>query len=708
MKKLKKLTALIFSAVLLLNICIPASAEQIRVTDSFTHQDTGSGTKLSVAMPDAFAVETIVNARSLGLEESYGTIVDIDCDKNGNCFILSEDGIIVEFDRQFKFVKYHEPVDNSGKPYDFYGAKGIYVNDGEIYIADTMNSRVVCFKDNKALKEIVMPESALIPSDFVFSPTKVEKDSKGYLYVISEGSYYGAVMYDPDGEFAGFYGANTVSAGVLSTIGYIWDTLTSNDTKRAKKVKTLPFQFVDICIDNKDFVYTCTGLTSDTNSTGQIRMLSPGGSNILYRRQHNGSRVGSSSFVFGETDYAKRLNKKIDQDFESIKVDENGFIYALDLTYGLIYVYDTDCNLLTAFAGGRGNGKQNGVFPSPVALSLYGNRVYVADSLENSVTVFSMTDFGNDLFSAQKKTLESKYSESEELWRKVLKKDSHNQLALRGMAKVCYIKGDYQKALEYSEEGLDYVIYGQALKMVQDEFINKNFTWLFLGAIAVIALIIVLIIYKKKKQIRLIKNGKLKMFFNGFLHPFDAYNAVRYKNMGSLKIALVMTVLYFVSSVLTVLCCNFRYTSFDTTTFSSTFQLVKSVGLIILWSLANWGVSVLLQGIGKFKHVFIVTAYSVLPIIIYNFISIPVSYLITSPTSTLMDGMSLVAMFWTGIVLTIGLMIIHNFTFPRFLASVAIGLFFMLLIILIVFIFGILITQLWGFVVTIFMEVIYR
>ena len=106
-----------------------------------------------------------------------------------------------------------------------------------------MNSRVVCFKDNKALKEIVMPESALIPSDFVFSPTKVEKDSKGYLYVISEGSYYGAVMYDPDGEFAGFYGANTVSAGVLSTLGYIWDTLTSNDTKRAKKVKTLPFQF---------------------------------------------------------------------------------------------------------------------------------------------------------------------------------------------------------------------------------------------------------------------------------------------------------------------------------------------------------------------------------------------------------------------------------------------------------------------------------
>lgn len=708
MKKVKKLIALIISAVLLLNIGIVASAVQVRVTDSFTHQDTSGGNTVSVAMPDAFEVEAIVDARSLGLEEAYGTIVDIACDENGNCFILSEDGIIVEFDKNFDLVKTHNPTDASGKPYDFYGSKGIYVKDSEIYIADTSNSRVVSFKDDKLVREIVMPESALIPSDFVFSPTRVEKDSKGYIYVISEGSYYGAVMYDPNGEFTGFYGANTVSASVLSTLGYIWDTLTSNDTKRAKKVKTLPFQFVDICIDNNDFVYTCTGLTSTTNSSGQIRMLSPGGSNILYKRQYNGTRSSSSSFVFGETDYAKRLNKKINQDFESIAVDENGFIYSLDLTYGLIYVYDTDCNLLTAFGGGRGNGKQDGVFASPVSLSVSGNKVYVADSLENSVTVFSMTEFGKDLFTAQKKTLDSKYTESEEYWLRVLKKDAHNQLALCGIAKISYIKGDYEKALEYSEEGLDYVIYGQALKMVQDEFINKNFTWLFLGTVFIIALLIFLIIFKKKKQIKLVKNEKIKIFLGGFLHPFDSYNLIRYKQKDSIKIAVVMTGLYFVSDVLAVLCSNFRYTRFDAATFSSGFQLLKSIGLIILWSLANWGVSVLLQGIGKFKQVFTVTAYSVLPIVIYNFVSIPISYLLTSPTSTLMEGMKLVAMIWTGIVLTIGLMIIHNFTFPRFVASVAIGLFFMLLIVLILFIFGILITQLSSFIVTVFMEFIYR
>lgn len=708
MKKIKRLAVLMLSAVLLFSNSNIASASQIRIADSFTHQDTASGTQVSVAMPDVFKTEKVVDARTLGLEESFGVITDIVCDENGNCYILSEEGKIVEFDKNYNFVKYHAPLDSSGEPCDFYGAKGIYVDQGEIYVADTSNSRVVHFKDDKLIKEIVMPDSALIPSDFVFTPTKVAKDSKGYIYVISEGSYYGAVMYDPAGEFIGFYGANTVSASVLSTLGYIWDTLTSNDIKRAKKVKTLPFQFVDICTDHNDFVYTCTGLTSDQNSSGQIRMLSPGGTNILYRRLHNGQRVGASSFTFGETDYAKRLNKKINQDFESIQLDDNGFIYGLDLTYGLIYVYDSDCNLITAFGGGRGSGNQESVFSSPIAIAVSNGRIYVADSLDNSVTVFSLTDFGANLLAAQKKTLDSKYSESEELWLNVLKADSCNQLALRGMAKISYMNGDYEKALKYSQEGLDYVIYGQALKMVQEDFINNNFTWLFLGLIALIAIIVFFLVYKKKNKITLIKNDKIKTFLNGFIHPFDSYNEIRYKDKGSMKIAIVMTVLYLVSSILTALCSNFRYTSFDESTFNSFFQIIKTVGLILIWSLANWGASVLIQGIGKFKHVFIVTAYSVFPIIICNLILIPISHLITTPTSTLMNGLSLVAMAWTGIVLTIGLMIIHNFTFPRFVTSVAIGLFFMLLIVLIVFIFGILITQLGSFVVTILMEIIYR
>lgn len=708
MKVRKKVFTVLLSVGLMLSFGLTSSAEQLRSTDSFTHQDTRNGKQISVAMPDVYRPIGTVDASSLSLKEGYGTISDIACDEQGHCFVLSEDGVIVEFDENFQFVSYRTALDVAGKEMDFAGARGIYVREDELYIADTMNARVLCLRGNQVIKEIVLPESSLIPSDFVFSPTKVAKDSKGYIYVISEGSYYGAVMYSPQGVFLGFYGANTVKGGVLSTLETIWDSLTRNDIKRAKTVKTLPFQFVDICIDKNDFVYTCTGITSQSNASGQIRMLSPGGTNILFRRQYNGVRTGASSFVFGETDQVKRLNKKIVQDFENVQVDKNGFLYALDSTYGLIYVYDTDCNLLTAFGGGRGTGTQTGVFASATALAVCKDRVYVADSQYNNVTVFSLTEFGYSLLSAQRKTLDAAYAESRSDWEYVLKRDAYNQLAMRGMAKISYINGDYENALRYAEEGLDYVIYGQALSILQTKWITRNFTWLFCGVILITALIVTVVIYKKKKGLRLIQNHKIKVFLGGFIHPFEAYSAVRYQNMGSVKITIGMMAAFFVSSVLAAICSNFRYTSFDEASFSSLFQILKTIGLILLWSLANWGISVLLQGIGKFKHVLIVTSYSVLPLVICNFVSVPLSYLITSPTSTLMSGLNLVAMIWTGIVLTIGLMQVHNFTFPRFAASVAGGLFFMVLILLVAFIFGILITQLGGFVITILMEAIYR
>lgn len=708
MRITKRIAVFTIALILVLGSCITASASQISTVDSFTHQDISGGGIKSVSMPDVYSTDGVVDAVSLGLSEDYGTISDMACDDNGNCYILSEDGVIVEFNTDFKFVAYHNLVDDKGKAVDVSGARGIYVSGDELYISDTENGRVLCCVNDIVVKEINMPESALIPSDFVFSPTKVEKDGKGYLYVISKGSYYGAVMYDPAGEFIGFYGANTVKGGVLTTLSYIWDSLTQNDVKRAKKIKSLPYQFVDICIDKNDFVYTCTGLTATDNNSGQVRMLSPGGTNILYDKTSGGARVDSKTFNFGETDYTKRLNKRIVQNFDNVQVDDNGFIYALDITYGLIYVYDTDCNLITAFGGGRGLGGQKGIFASPIALAVSNNKVFVADSLDNSVTVFKQTDFGKQLFSAQLMILKSDYADSKEAWEYVLKEDSQNQLALRGMAKIALLESEYEKAQAYAKEGVDYSVYSQALKKVHEKFITQNFTWLFIGGVFAIAIIIALIIFIKKKNIKLVKNIKVKIFLNCFIHPFDGFNTIRYEKKGSLVIAGVMTALFFVSSAFRELYCDFRYSSFNSETFSLLFILAKTVGLILLWSLADWGISVLLQGIGKFKDVLTVVAYSTFPLIVYNLISIPLSHLITSPSSALMGGLSIVATIYTGIILSVGLMVIHNFSFPRYVVSVVVGLFFLFLIVFIGFVFGILISQLWSFLYTFFMELVFR
>lgn len=679
-------------------------------TGSFTHWDLSNGTKKVVAMRDAYRPTTVINARSIGLESGFEKIADIDADDEGNLYILTSDSRLIAVDRQYALLKEYQITDTDGEFVDYTGAQGLYVpNAGEIYIADTANHRVLCCDGNgRVVRELVQPESSIIQEDFIFTPVKIEKDSKNFLYVISDGSYYGALLFNPAGEFTGFYGTNTVRSSALTTLAYLWDALTKNDVKRAGAVKTLPYQFLDIYVDSSDFVYTCTGRTTSGASTGQIKMLSPSGTNILYKQQWNGVRVISNNYNFGETTYVKRHNQTVVQNFTEIQVDENGYIYALDSTYGLIYVYDTDCNLITAFGGGRTSGNQAGVFSEASAMVYSDSRLLVADSLLNTVTVFERTEFGEVLMSAQKMTLDADYTGATDKWQEVLRLDANNRLAYRGLAKSAYAAGQYKEALEYAKAGYDFVTYGQAMEKTQGAFIERNFVLLFLLAVvAVMGLGAVLVITVKRKVV-FIRNERVRVLFNCMVHPFDSFNAIKFKNKGSLVIAAVLSGLFYVSTVVQENYSNFRFTTFDPATSSSLFQLIRTLGLIALWVIANWAVCVLQEGKGRLKEIFIVSAYSILPLVVTNFLETVLTHCIVSPSSTLLAGLSTLAMILTGIMLTIGMMVIHEYSFPKFLVSVAFTLFAMLLIVFILFMIGMLLSQLWMFLATMFMELIYR
>jgi len=635
------------------------------------------------------AVENIT-LRSLGVED-FGTIVDIDSDKDGNIYMLSDNGTIISFNENFSLIQKYLTVDSNGEPVQCNGAQGIYVESPEeLYIADTQNARVLICKNGVVVSEINRPESSIIPSDFVFKPIKVTKDSKGYLYILSSGCYYGALLFNEKGEFDSFFGANTVNASILTVFQNIWDRLTQNDIKRSKTVKSLPYQFADIYIDNRGFVYTCTGKIEGT-ARGQVRVLSPGGINIL---------SGSSSINFGEKSLVTRLGQKKQQNFCSIQADKRGFIYVLDATYGLIYIYDSDANMITAFGGGNGLGTQKGVFSSACSMVVQNEKVFVADSLRNCITVFQCTDYGKLVLDAQEMTLNADYQRARPLWEKVLALDSQNMLALRGLAKAAFDISEYELAMHYAEECFDNTIYSDALSMLQKEFIKRNFAWIAALAVSFIAVLVFFLVYSIKHQVVLIRNTRLRVMFSTFVHPFNSFNDIKYRNQGSLLIACVLAVFLFISSVISVTEVNFRFTSFDAKTHNSLFQLVQTIGLVLLWSIAGWGASTLMEGKGKLKDIFIVTSYATLPLIVNNFISTLLSHIISS--GNILSVLNTLAWILTAIILSVGLMVINDFSFPRMLLSVIFTILLMILAIFVIFMVGVLITEFFSF----FMEII--
>lgn len=694
-------------AILVLNLILGGAFSVS--ADSFTHISEADSTTSNIVSRESYEAVLKIKASDYGLEESFEGISNIYCADNGEIYLLcGKSSKITVLNADYTLNRVISVLDEQGEAVDFADAKGIYVDGDTIYLSDTQNAQILVLDLNgNIIKRWLEPKSSLIPEGFVFQPTTIEKDPDGYFYVLSFGCFYGALTYSPDGEFVGFYGSNRVKATALDTLSYLWDLITSNDTKKSVSAKTLPFSFVDFTFDKEGYMITCTGDTGGIGK-GQISKISPGGSVILFQKTKDGSFVTSESVNFLENELIKRFNSGRTQNIVAVEVDDNGFIYAVESRYGLVYVYDEECNLITAFGGGVGSGAQKGLFKNASSIALNGEDILVSDSEGASITVFKPTKYGQLLKNAQSLYLNGDYDEADALWQEVLSLDRSNQLAYKGLAMASYNAKDYKKAIEYAEIGMDYNVYDLAYQQLFKNFIADNFIWFFVSAILLIAGAIVLIVKLSKRQTPLIKNMKLRTALSSSIHPFSSFNDVKNKGLGSVVIAVVITALFYISKVLEATASGFLFTDVSQRNYNTFITLAQTIGLVVLWSVVNWLVSTLFEGKGRFKEVFIASSYALIPLVIYTFIFVISSHFLPLSGLAFMNAVNTIILMYTFYLLSIAMMSVHEFTFTKFLITLAVTIFGMLLVIFIAFMLIVLLQQFWNFIYAIYMELTFR
>ena len=322
--------------------------------------------------------------------------------------------------------------------------------------------------------------------------------------------------------------------------------------------------------------------------------------------------------------------------------------------------------------------------------------------------MFEQTEFGALYFKAQTLTLKGDYVESEPLWQQVIEQDSSCQLAYRGLANAAYSNKDYEAALEYAEKGLDYPTYDLAWQVLIKEFIARYFIWFFAGALLLIVGLAVLLVRLKKRNRPLVQNDKVKALLEVPAHPFRAFEDIKYKKRGSLLIALILVVLFFFSKALEATSTGFLFCRNSAQTYNILFTLAQTIGLVLLWSVVNWLMCSLFSGKGTLKEIVIVTTYSLLPLIVYTFIYVGLSHILPLSGGALMGGIQTVLLIYTFYLLAVGMMAIHEYTFPKFLITGVVTLACMVLTICIGFIVVILLQQFWNFLYSIFMEIVFR
>lgn len=658
--------------------------------------DINTEDKVPVYSKPMYSVEEFIYAIDLGgSEDSF--LNDVEC-YNKNVYLLDGGlGKIYILDNNYKLSNVIDSVNLDGEQLTFVGAKGIYIDtNGYIYLADTNNQRViVCDTHGNVIELLLLPESPLIPTGFVYKPVKVAVDGNGYVYVVSEGSYYGAILYSPEKDFLGFFGANTVKATVKTALNNLWNRLFSNDVKRAADKLSLPYTINDLTIGPQNFVYTATGHSEQRQiQTGQICMYNPGGTDVLNAEKTN----------FADYELAKNNLQLVTQNVLGIDMDDNGYMYVLDGAYGRIYLYDSGLNNLSVFGGSIAEGSQKGTFGSPNAIALNGDDVIVTDSKKNGFAVFKITEYGSLFKKANSITLTGDFAAARTLWEQVLKQDSNNQLAYRGVAKALYDEGLDKEAMEYARMGYDRDTYDMAFKNVRNAWIEEHFPLLAFGLTAVISIAVAFVIVKRKKGLVLVRNPKVKTLTNCVVDPVESFRELKEKKTGSVIAASVLLVIFYVVTVLSDILGGFVFIVFDSETYNSFYVFLRTVGLVFLWTVSNWLVCTLLGGIGKIKEIFTVTCYCLIPVIIEITLSLIFSHILVKDESAFVGIMVYAFILYAAFMLSMGMMKIHDYEFGKFVLTTILTILAMIIIVFLIFLVFMMVQQLFGWIVTVYSE----
>ncbi|HHU71438.1 MAG TPA: YIP1 family protein [Clostridiales bacterium] len=204
------------------------------------------------------------------------------------------------------------------------------------------------------------------------------------------------------------------------------------------------------------------------------------------------------------------------------------------------------------------------------------------------------------------------------------------------------------------------------------------------------------------------KKEKLLYPFYVISHPFDGFYEVRHRGKGSVSLALLLIFLFGLSFSL-----NRRYAGFVVNLINprhvdSRAEIIGIFLAVILFATANWSITCLMEGEGRFKDIITVIGYSMLPMVIVFVPATFISRFIASDEESIYYLIISLSIIYFVILLLIGIMVIHNFGFGKTLGTLLLTFVALLLIIFIILLLLSLINQVWLFLQSVYTELIMR
>ena len=583
---------------------------------------------------------------------------------------------------------------------------GVFVSpDGEIFAADYGNEKVYIFNKDGSLKlELGRPDNYLFSSQSTYLPRNVVVSSNKTIYVVSEGSFEGLLMFSPDGVFQGFFGANPRDITTMERITELISTTVQRNRALTRKPK--PITNIDI---HNDLVHTVTmtpfnsqfGMDPAINNS--FRRLNMAGTNIL--------RTG---------DY-----RMMDEhNFIDLAVSKRGCIFGVTQS-GIISEYDPHGELVFSIGGKATSVERIGLFTVPSAIDVDDNDfIYVLDKERGLIQVYYPTEFAKATHRAIEAFDAGDFTESMEIWTDLLKLNGMSKIAHNGYGKSLFSLGLYEDAMREFEFTYNREEYSKAFWEVRNKWITSNITWIAATVIILAVVLYALNLVDKKTKVfskffnrfkRDKKDGgnrlwsDIKYIGKVLLHPIDSMYDLKVGKHGSVLSATIIYVIAYIVLIAFMLFSAFLFRYFNNLKFLTVGYLLSLFFLpVALWVVGNYMISSINEGEGSFKNVFVCTAYAFAPMVILLPFVVALTYVCTFNDGFIISFSSNIIFAWTAIYFVLMVLEVHCFSFANMVKNILLTLFAIIIAIVGFIIIYLMVKQVGSFFLDIVREVMFR
>ena len=191
-------------------------------------------------------------------------------------------------------------------------------------------------------------------------------------------------------------------------------------------------------------------------------------------------------------------------------------------------------------------------------------------------------------------------------------------------------------------------------------------------------------------------------------HPFDGFWDLNREKRGSMAAAHTILVLFLLTYVLKLMYTNFQFIMVPIQ-YINIYQRMASLALpFLVLCLANWALTTLFDGKGRFRDIYMGMCYALVPYIIIQLPMILVSNMLTYEEGSFYSVLLSISVIWCVFLVFVGLMEIHDYgpgkTFI-FLIVTVVGAGVILFLMLVFFS---LLSDAFAFFVSFYREIVFR